>query len=265
MSKLLRGPGEACLTKGYALFTPRRRRALHLRDKARRILDALPATDRETFYQALTNVWPDPAALLAAPLLPLSGHAPLSPPSIPGGLDLVSWIMARDQSGYLPDDILTKLDRASMSVGLETRVPLLDHRMVELAWRLPLWCKIRNAKEQGQGKRILRRVLSRHLPKELLERPKQGFGLPLGDWLRGPLRDWAESLLAPHKSGDGRPATRSCEKGLEGAPVRRSPALAPLGRAHVPGLARGVWDFIVKTISERLLGENSTFGVDSTV
>ena len=109
----------------------------------------------------------------------------------PQGVDPEQTMMFLDLAGYLPDNNLVKVDRASMSVGLEIRSPLLDHRVVELAFRLPLAMRL----GQDRGKLVLWRLLERHVPRALFERRKQGFGVPVGSWLRGPLRDWAEGLL----------------------------------------------------------------------
>jgi asparagine synthase (glutamine-hydrolysing) len=103
--------------------------------------------------------------------------------------------MLRDATGYLPDDILTKVDRASMAVSLETRVPFLDHRLAAVAARIPLSLKVRG----GRGKHILRQALFARAPAALFDRPKAGFAVPVGQWIKAPLRDWAESLLDPRR------------------------------------------------------------------
>ena len=109
--------------------------------------------------------------------------------------DLVSTMVFLDFMTYHPDDILHKVDRAAMAVSLETRVPFLDHNIVEFVMSLPMEFKLKN----GKGKHLLREVLYKHVPKEIMERPKMGFTVPLGEWLRGPLRDWGTNLIEPSR------------------------------------------------------------------
>lgn len=157
-------------------------------DKLHKGAALLGAKQVDELYLRLITHWEPEHVVLGAtePLTPLRGHPlPLS------GLDAIQRMMALDAMTYLPDDILAKVDRAAMGVSLETRVPFLDHRVAEFAWRLPQHLKLRD----GVGKWALRQVLYRHVPQTLIERPKMGFAVPIDSWLRGPLRDWAESLL----------------------------------------------------------------------
>lgn len=155
-------------------------------NKIHKLIELLAVRNEHELYNTLVSHWKLPQSIV------LGGNYPprmLGPDMT--GLDFEEWMMFMDTLTYLPDDILVKVDRAAMSVGLETRVPFLDHRVVEFATRLPLDLKIRN----GQGKWILRQILYKHVPPEMIERPKMGFSIPIADWLRGPLRDWAEDLL----------------------------------------------------------------------
>lgn len=177
-----------------ALFTPvgwvvpSKKIRVNPGDKLHSLARILRLDGPEALYRCLVSHWKDPAAMVGAAEPPtfLSNGKTLS--GLPGFLEKVMYL---DSVSYLPDDILTKVDRASMGVSLEARVPLIDHRVVEFAWRLPMHMKIRD----NQNKWLLRKVLYRHVPRELIDRPKMGFGVPVGAWLRGPLRDWAEALL----------------------------------------------------------------------
>jgi len=171
-------------------MVPARFRHGQMGDKLHKGADVLLLDDGEALYRRLVSHWTDPDSLVAG------GHEPKgilwtdeAKAIVP---DFVERLQFLDLVTYLPDDILTKVDRASMAVALEARVPLIDHRIVDFAFRLPRHMKRRN----GQGKWLLRQVLYRHVPKEMIERPKMGFGVPIDAWLRGPLRDWAETLLS---------------------------------------------------------------------
>jgi len=160
-----------------------------LPDKLHKLLKVLPASNREAFYKVLMSHWQQPEQVVIGANAEVTVFD--SPARWPQVDSFEHWMMAMDAQQYMADDILVKVDRAAMANSLETRVPLLDHRVVELAWQLPLHMKIRN----GVGKWALREVLYRHVPREMIERPKKGFSIPLAQWLRGPLRDWAEALL----------------------------------------------------------------------
>ncbi len=144
-------------------------------------------------YDSLTSLCHDPQELLEGSENHLKQTSPFN--SIPFIENDIEKMMLYDLIGYLPDDILAKVDRASMHVGLETRIPFLDPNVVEFAWRLPLDFKIRD----NDTKWPLRQILHRYVPKKLIDRPKMGFGIPLGAWLRGSLREWAESLIEKNK------------------------------------------------------------------
>jgi asparagine synthase (glutamine-hydrolysing) len=161
-----------------------------LGDKLHKGAALLGHTTVAELYRGMVSHWPEPDALV------LGAHETASvltdsQPTLQG-LNEMERMMALDMLSYLPDDILAKVDRAAMGVSLETRVPMLDHRVVEFAWSLPLDYKLRG----GVTKWPLREVLYRHVPRKLIERPKMGFGVPIDQWLRGPLRDWAENLLS---------------------------------------------------------------------
>lgn len=173
---------------GLKRWTPPRLRVHQAGDKIHKFAGALGSKQADELYHILSSPWTNPAPVLRSGL---NGQRRLidEPPLE----ELANQWMYRDLVGYLPEDILTKVDRAARGASLEARMPLLDVAIVEFAWRLPLEMKIR----QGQGKWILRQVLYDFVPPRLIERPKMGFGVPLDAWLRQDLRPWAEELLEP--------------------------------------------------------------------
>jgi asparagine synthase (glutamine-hydrolysing) len=186
------------MAQAVKLGLPRAMRLQNTGDKLHKGARVMTSPSLDALYRDLVSHWEDPAMLVLGgwePPTVLDGNAPML-----ASLDGVQRMMALDLLSYLPDDILVKVDRAAMSVSLETRVPFLDHRVVEFAWQLPQSLKMRD----GTSKWILRQVLYRHVPPALIERPKMGFGIPVGAWLRGPLRDWCEDLLsAPRLRDEG--------------------------------------------------------------
>ncbi len=187
---------------GFAL-APARLRVRNSGDKLHKIARVIAAENAGDVYSRLVTNWGEPLLEGTAP--PVSAW----PAGCSDGLSFKERMMQRDAVTYLPDDILVKVDRASMANSLEVRTPFLDRRVMELAWRLPLALKVRN----GEGKWILRQVLHRYVPPALVDRPKAGFAIPLHNWVRGPLREWAEELISER---------RLREQGLfRPAPIRR--------------------------------------------
>ncbi len=173
---------------------PRRLRFTLPGNKIAKLVQLLESRDEASAYTRITSTWGDPQLPLRS-----GGHEPLligeDFRAAVSGCHPVERLMYWDMHTYLPDDVMTKVDRASMASGLEAREPLLDYRLVEYAWQVPLHFKIRN----GRGKWILRRMLERHLPAQLINRPKMGFAVPIDEWLRADLRPWAEDLLSPQR------------------------------------------------------------------
>ena len=208
-----RGLGSLSPSAWDALIGKRLDVAL-LGDKIHKVAGVIASGSTEELYDRLISVNPASSDLMAGEAAETVAD---DLPHLPGW-SIAERMMLLDALGYLPGDILTKVDRASMAVSLEARVPFLDPEVVKFAWRLPIGMKIRN----GRTKWPLRAMLDRHLPRALVERPKMGFGVPIGDWLRGPLRDWAEDLLVPAKLR---------ERGLF-----RAPEVAALWSQHLSGV-----------------------------
>ncbi|WP_326848856.1 asparagine synthase C-terminal domain-containing protein [Solemya velum gill symbiont] len=167
-----------------------RQAVAQLGDKAHKLAERLQHTaSLDDLYFALVSEWLNPDRILQSSSS--KTMAAVGNDKLPVGLPPVEAMMLQDSLNYLPNDILCKVDRAAMSVSLETRIPFLDHRVAETAWRLPLSMKMRD----NTGKWMLRQLLYRKVPQELIERPKTGFAIPVGQWLRGPLREWGEMLL----------------------------------------------------------------------
>ena len=171
---------------------PERYRVVTPGHKVHKTAAFLGAESADEMYRTVMTHWPDPAGITGTtePRTVLT-----TPDSWPAFDNVVQRMMYFDLVSELPDDILVKVDRATMAVSLESRAPFLDHRVAEFAWRIPMHQKIRH----GQGKWLLRQLLYRYVPQSLIERPKMGFGVPIDSWLRGPLREWAEALIAPSR------------------------------------------------------------------
>ena len=201
--------------RGLDKFLPASLRHSEPGQKLHKLAEILAVRAPEEVYWGLVSHWKQPASIVVGAKEPMTVLTDTTAWANVGTFE--HHMMYLDLVSYLPDDILVKVDRAAMGVSLETRVPFLDHRLVEFAWRLPLGFKLRG----GVTKWLLRQVLYRYVPPTLIERPKMGFGVPIDSWLRGPLREWAESLINPARlSTEGffrpEPITRAWQEHVSG-------------------------------------------------
>jgi asparagine synthase (glutamine-hydrolysing) len=221
-------PNEWSRVFDYAKpLVPRRWQAVHMGDKLHKFADLIDCS-RSELYRTLVSHWAAPQRVVIGATEPRTPLLDLMESSADRGF--VEAMMFWDLMTYLPNDILVKVDRAAMAVSLETRVPMLDHRVVEFAWSLPLHMRVRG----GEGKWLLKQLLAQYVPPALTNRPKTGFGIPIDIWLRGPLREWAEDLLDE---------SRLRREGVfDPAPIREK------WRAHVEGgrnWAYWLWDILM--------------------
>jgi asparagine synthase (glutamine-hydrolysing) len=221
-------PAAVERTARLSAALPRRWQLRNPADKFAKVARVLASDGAEEAYLALVSHWDEPGSVVrgAQDAQSLASRPELWP--VLGGVtEQVLWL---DLVGYLPDDILTKLDRAAMACSLETRVPFLDRQVLDLAWRLPMSAKLHG----GVTKKVLRTVLHRHVPAALVDRPKMGFGVPIGAWLRGPLRPWAEELLGRDRLVD--------QGVLDPDPVRLAWTTHQSGRRD---LGYALWDVLM--------------------
>lgn len=209
-------------------FLSKQLQIAHFADRLPKFGDVIKQKTEAGYYQNLISHWKNPDQLVLGATEPqtIFNYPELHPKLA----DFREQMMYLDSMTYLPDDILTKVDRASMAVSLEARVPLLDHRVVEFAWKTPMSFKYR----EGKGKWLLREVLYRYVPRELMDRPKMGFGVPIEDWLQGPLRDWAEALVDEKRLRE--------EGFFNPAPIRK------MWQEHISGKRRWhyyLWDVLM--------------------
>lgn len=239
-----RGPGDGAVAAALSRLTRRLTGKRNFVERVRQAAQILPLESPIELYHYIMSFWKDPTVLLPG------AHEMVVPATDPArwphlGTSAEEIMMYLDAVAWLPDDILVKLDRASMGTSLEARIPLLDHRVIEFAWRLPLDIRLRGAKGT---KWPLRQVLYRYVPRDLVDRPKRGFHMPVADWLRGPLRDWAEALLDERRLRDS---------GLNPAPVREKWA------EHLAGTTR--WDYHLWTVLMFSAWTERTAQVSATV